>query len=118
MNSGTAFSIGHLDNQVRPQIGDTASLTTGTFGVLVDITDGFNQQMPSGTAVSVAAGAGGCGIANTPGRDLLSSNSTQTNGIFIAFSKPTNPVTGSAPITVTATTPLGAVTQTSFTCSY
>ena len=114
----TAFSIGDLDNQVRPQIGDTAFLTTGSFRVIVDITDGFNQKMPAGTRVSVAAGTGGCGIENSPGRTLLSSNNTLPNAISIVFSKPTNPVTGSAPITVTATTPLGTVTQFSFECSY
>lgn len=116
--AGTAFTIGHLDNQVRPQIGDTVALTTGTFGVFVDIADAFNQQLPAGTTISVAAGTGGCSIANNPNITQLSSNGTVPNGIFIALSKPTNPVTGTAPITVTTTTPQGAVTTGSFTCSY
>jgi len=116
--AGTAFSIGHLDNQVRPQIGDTASLTSGTFGVVVDITDRFNQQLPAGTTISVASGTGGCGIANSPGETQGSTSSTSPNAIGIAFSKPTNPVTGSALVTVTATTPRDGREEISFICSY
>lgn len=116
--AGTAFTIGHLDNQVRPQIGDSVSLTSGSFGVIVDFADRFNQQMPSGTTISVAAGAGGCGIANSPGTTQRSSSSTIPSAIVIALSKPTVPLTGSAPITVIITTPRNIVTQASFICSY
>ncbi|MFN3238974.1 MAG: beta strand repeat-containing protein, partial [Pseudomonadales bacterium] len=60
VTAGTDFTIGHADNQVRPQIGDTVSLTSGTGSVFVDFADRFNQQLPAGTTISVAAGTGGC----------------------------------------------------------
>ncbi|MFT4799059.1 MAG: hypothetical protein ACI9W1_002497 [Candidatus Azotimanducaceae bacterium] len=116
--AGVPFSVGHLDGQVRPQIGDTFSLTAGTSAVIIDIADRFNQQMPAGTTFSVSAGSGGCGLANSPGRTLGSTNSTSPSAIVIAFSKPDNPVTGSAPITVTATSPRAGLTEFSFICSY
>ena len=116
--ANTDFTIGHADNQVRPQIGDTVSLTSGSGGVIVDVTDQFNQKLPSGTTISVATGTNGCLITNSPGTTQLSTNSTAVSSVFIALGAATNPVTGSAPITVTVTTPNNVTSTLSFNCTY
>ncbi|MFT7243002.1 MAG: hypothetical protein ACI82A_000344 [Candidatus Azotimanducaceae bacterium] len=116
--ANTSFGIGHGDTQVRPQIGDTVSLTSGSGSVFVDISDQFNQPLPAGTTVSAAAGANGCLILNNPAITQPSTNSTGVNRIFIALGEPTTPANGSAPITVTVTTPNSVTTSFSFTCTH
>jgi protocatechuate 3,4-dioxygenase beta subunit len=116
--ANTDFQVGNADPQVRPQIGDTVSLTSGTSGVVVQFSDRFNQQLPAGTSIAVASGNGGCTIANNPGTTQLSTNSTALNGVFLSLAAPVNPVTGSAPITITITTPQNVTSLFSFTCTY
>lgn len=116
--AGTNFTVGHADNQIAPQVGDTVSLTSGSGSVFVDFADRFNQQLPAGTTISVAAGTGGCLITNNPGRTQLSTNSTAVNGTFISLANDPTAANGSAPITVTVTTPNDVVSTFSFTCSF
>lgn len=114
---GTEFTIGHADNQVRPQIGDTVALTSGSGGVFVDFSDQFNQPLPAGTTVSVAVGNGGCLISNSAGTTQLSTNSTAINRVFISLARNTDTGAGSSPVTVTVTTPNSVVSTFSFTCA-
>ncbi|MFT4677598.1 MAG: hypothetical protein ACJAX5_002668 [Patiriisocius sp.] len=111
-------TIANDDAQVSPQIGDAVSLTSGTSGVVVQFSDRFNQQLPAGITIAVAAGNGACTVANNPGTTQLSTNSTALNGVFLSLAAPVNPVTGSAPITITITTPQNVTSLFSFTCTY
>lgn len=117
-NTTTDYTIGHGDNQLPPQTGDSVNLTAGSGGVFVDFSDQFNAPLPAGTTVSVAAGTGGCVISNNPGTTQLSTNSTGVNSIFISLTTDTTQPNGSAPITTTVTTPLGVVSTFAFTCTF
>ena len=116
--AGTLFEVGHADGEVAPQIGDSVNLATGAGGVLVRISDLFNQPMPAGTTVSVSAGTDGCTITNSPGFTVASTNFNGPLSTFIALSEPQTPASGSAPITVTVTTPNSNRTVAAFNCSH
>jgi protocatechuate 3,4-dioxygenase beta subunit/5-hydroxyisourate hydrolase-like protein (transthyretin family) len=113
----TNFSIGHADGEVRPGIGDTVNLISGSGSVVVDFADTFNQQLPAGTSVSVTTATGGCLITNTPGGSVLSNNSAGVNNVFMTLARDTTSTTASGAVTVTLTTPNGAVSTFSFTCT-
>ena len=114
--AGTDFSIGFADDQVAPQIGDTVSLRGGG-SVIVDFADRFNQKLPAGTSIAVSAGTGGCLISNSPGTTQLSTSSTGVSAISIGLTRdPTAAVGSNAPITISATSPRGVVSQFAFTC--
>ena len=116
--AGTAFTIGHADNQVAPHIGDTVSLVAGSGAVRVDFADFNNQQMPAGSSVSVVAGTGGCIIANSPGFTLGSGNSTAVSSVFINLTEDTTTGAGSSSITVSVIVPDSGTTSTfSFSCN-
>jgi len=116
--TGMEFTIGNGDMQVRPGIGESVDLTSGTGSVIVDVSDAFNGILPAGTSISFAAGSNGCAIQNTPGTDVASTDAFGFNQIFISLGPPDSPATGSAPITVSVSTPQSQEVSRSFACSF
>ncbi len=116
--AGNPFNVGSGDTQVRQGIGETVSLTSRYSGVVVDISDQFNGRLSTGSQIAVNSGDGGCLISNSPGGSLTDSNTGNFTQTFISLAENTNPTSGSAAVTITATTNKGIVSQLSFTCTH
>ncbi|MEM7366302.1 MAG: hypothetical protein AAF525_19980, partial [Pseudomonadota bacterium] len=71
-----------------------------------------------GTVISVASGTDGCVIQNTPGTTIGNTSGHGFTQTFISLTRPTSPVSGGAPITVTVTPPSGLQSSAAFTCVY
>ncbi|MBV1877575.1 MAG: hypothetical protein KUG79_08030, partial [Pseudomonadales bacterium] len=115
---GTAFTVGHADTQVAPQVGDTSTLTAGSGGVIIDVSDINNAHLAAGTVFNAASAAGGCLIGNTPGFTLGSTNSTAITSIFVSLIRDPALGSGSGPVEITAVAPNGEISSITFNCQF
>ncbi|MFT7686245.1 MAG: hypothetical protein ACI9FB_001590 [Candidatus Azotimanducaceae bacterium] len=128
------FNIGHADNIAAvvapnpnptpafifaaPQIGDTTSLVSRDGGVVIDIADRYNGQLPFGTTIGFATGAGGeCVIVNSSGSPVASTSLTIPSVARLNLSLIAGASGGlNTVITATITTPNNLSTSFTFNC--
>ncbi len=114
--AGTPFTVGFGDGQAPPTIGEFASLTSGSGGVVVDVADFFNGFMPAGTSISVDPDA--CDISGQTSLTVGSTNGLGFSSIGFFLQAAESPPTDSGTAIVTVQPPNSAASQAALSCSY